>query len=89
MLPCSSRVHTERSFWFRSRCDDEEDFFAQTLEAVIEAFVLEVALYLSRSEDSKQLSVTREFGLEDNPNALPYPTVKSPQPHRYALAPCR
>ncbi len=52
--------------------EDAETFCTLTLEAVIEAFEFEVALFLRAIETDKLLTVAGEFGFEDPPKELPF-----------------
>jgi len=52
--------------------DSETDFSTRTLEAVIEAFELEVAVFLRYAPEKSTLSVVDQFGFEDIPAGLPY-----------------
>ena len=52
--------------------DSETDFTTRTLEAIIEAFELEVALFLRYAPDGDTLSVVDQFGFDDVPEQLPH-----------------
>jgi hypothetical protein len=52
--------------------DDPDEFCSLTLEAVIEAFEFEVALFLRATESEKLLRVAGEFGFDDPPTDLPF-----------------
>ncbi|NQV55912.1 MAG: adenylate/guanylate cyclase domain-containing protein [Rhodospirillales bacterium] len=52
--------------------ETEEDFFGLTLEAVIEAFEFEVALFVKPSKDNDGLIVAGEFGFEEPPERLAF-----------------
>lgn len=54
------------------KTDSEEDFRQLTLEAVIEAFEVEVALFLETGDDDGRLDVTSQFGFDEAPGSLPY-----------------
>ncbi len=49
----------------------EDEFFALTLEALIEAFELEVALFLQGGSNPGQVRVSAVFGIDDPPQTLP------------------
>lgn len=49
-----------------------EEFYTTTLEAIIEAFELEVALFLRKGETDGQLAVAAEFGFDEPPEALEF-----------------
>jgi class 3 adenylate cyclase len=49
-----------------------EEFYMATLEAIIGAFELEVALFLRKGEADDELLVAAEFGFEDPPGSLGY-----------------
>ncbi|MBT7032420.1 MAG: adenylate/guanylate cyclase domain-containing protein [Rhodospirillaceae bacterium] len=49
-----------------------DEFYVATLEAIIGAFELEVALFLRKDEETEKLVVAAEFGFEDAPGALDY-----------------
>ena len=49
-----------------------EEFYMATVEAIIGAFELEVALFLRKDEGAGKLLVAAEFGFEDAPDALDY-----------------
>ena len=51
---------------------DPETFFTITLEAVIEAFEFEVALFLQSTESNRLLTVSGAFGFDEPPPALPF-----------------
>ncbi|MBC8240835.1 MAG: hypothetical protein H8E30_10220, partial [Alphaproteobacteria bacterium] len=52
--------------------DAPDEFYALTLESVIEAFEYEVALFLQATESEKLLLVSSEFGFDDAPSELPF-----------------
>ena len=52
--------------------DSETDFSTRTLEAIIEAFELEAAVFLRYAPDNDTLSVVDQFGFEDVPEHLPH-----------------
>ncbi|MEP4379647.1 MAG: adenylate/guanylate cyclase domain-containing protein [Alphaproteobacteria bacterium] len=52
--------------------DSETEFTTRTLEAIIEAFELEVAVFLRHMPDSGTLAVVDQFGFEDVPENLPH-----------------
>ncbi len=54
--------------------DSEGDFTIRTLEAIIEAFELEVAIFLRHKPDTDTLAVVDQFGFEDAPDSLPLHT---------------
>lgn len=51
---------------------DAAAFFTLTLEAVIEAFEFEVALFLQTAESDKVLTVSGQFGFDEAPADLPF-----------------
>ena len=52
--------------------ESEDDFLALTLEAMIEAFEFEVALFLRRPGTEGRLTIASEFGFDGTPEDLPY-----------------
>lgn len=52
--------------------DSEADFTTRTLEAIIEAFELEVAVFLGYMPDRDALAVVDQFGFEAVPDQLPH-----------------
>lgn len=52
--------------------DGDEAFYALTLEALVEAFEFEVALYLLPGDEPDRLNVAGEFGFSDIPETLAF-----------------
>ncbi len=49
-----------------------DEFYTLTLEAIIEAFEFEVALFLQATETADRLAIASEFGFDDIPATLPF-----------------
>ncbi len=52
-----------------------DEFFTLTLEAIIEAFEFEVALFLQATDSADTLSVASEFGFDRVPETLGFSPV--------------
>lgn len=52
--------------------ESSEDFFEVTLEAIVEAFEFEAALFVTLDEAGKNLTVVSSFGFDDPPLSLSY-----------------
>ncbi|MDA0241269.1 MAG: adenylate/guanylate cyclase domain-containing protein, partial [Proteobacteria bacterium] len=52
--------------------ESDDEFFQLTLEAIIEAFELEIAVFLQvQDEASGRMNIVSQFGLDDVPDSLP------------------
>jgi hypothetical protein len=52
--------------------ESEQDFYQLTLEAVIEAFEFEMAIFFLPCDEPNCMRVAAEFGLDDVPETIPF-----------------